>query len=182
MNGLLTKLGLGVLGLFVLIQLVPYGRAHENPPVTGEPEWDSPETEALFKRTCADCHSHETRWPWYASIAPASWLVTQHVTEGREHFNVSAWGTQEHNEGEEAAEELEHGEMPIRGYTMMHPEAALSGAERAKLIAGLIATFGEEHHEGEQEETHGGGAEAHGEDEDEESAPEAVEAVGAEAG
>ena len=150
MNSPAAKIGLGLLSLFVIIHLVPYGRAHEHPPVTGEPAWDSPETKALFHRTCADCHSHETKWPWYASIAPFSWMVTRHVTEGREHFNVSAWGQQKRNEGEEAAEEFEEGEMPLRAYTLAHPEAALSEEEAKQLIAGLKATFGEEgeeHHD-----------------------------------
>jgi hypothetical protein len=64
--------------------------------------------------------------------------------EGREHFNVSAWGLQKHNEGEEAAEELEEGEMPVFGYTITHPEARLSEEEKQHLIQGLEATFGRE--------------------------------------
>lgn len=138
-----------VLVLLVVIQFVPYGREHPNPPVTGEPTWDSPNTKALFDRACADCHSHNTKWPWYASVAPVSWLVTHDVLEGREHFNVSAWGTQKHNEGEEAAEELEEGEMPLVIYVPLHPEAKLTDDEKQQLIAGLKATFGEEEHEEE---------------------------------
>ena len=142
MKTLLLRVVAVVVGLFVLAQLVPYGRDHANPPVTGEPAWDSPRTEALFARACADCHSHETEWPWYATLAPVSWLVAHDVEEGREHFNVSAWGTQAHNEGEEAAEMVETGEMPLAIYLPLHPEARLGEAERAALIAGLRATFG----------------------------------------
>ncbi|MBX2813652.1 MAG: heme-binding domain-containing protein [Myxococcales bacterium] len=130
--------------LLVLIQLVPYGRDHSNPQATGEVVWDSEETKALFTKACADCHSHETRWPWYANVAPVSWLVTHDVNEGREHFNVSAWGQQEHNEADEAAEEVEHGHMPPMLYPILHPEAELSEEERSKLIAGLKATFNSE--------------------------------------
>ena len=61
------------LAAVVVMQLVPYGRDHSNPPVTAEPNWDSPETRALFKRACFDCHSNETVWPWYAYVAPFSW-------------------------------------------------------------------------------------------------------------
>ena len=57
---------------FLAIQLVPYGRTHTNPPVTAEPAWDSPQTRALAVRACFDCHSNETVWPWYTSIAPIS--------------------------------------------------------------------------------------------------------------
>ena len=144
MSRLISRFVLIVFVLLIGIQFVPYGREHPNPPVTGEPSWDSPQTKALFDRACADCHSHNTKWPWYASIAPASWLVTHDVLEGREHFNVSAWGTQDHNEGEDAADELEEGEMPLAIYMPLHPEAKLNDEERKQLIAGLRATFGEE--------------------------------------
>src|SRR4029079_12911931 len=61
-----------VLGLvvFFLIQLVPYGRAHDNPVTVQEPKWDSPTTRALAQRGCFDCHSNLTAWPWYTSVAP----------------------------------------------------------------------------------------------------------------
>lgn len=136
--------------LFVLIQLIPYGRDHANPPMEGEPAWDSPRTAELFYRTCGDCHSHKTVWPWYSSVAPVSWLVQRDVNEGREHFNVSRWGVQEKNEGNEAAEELREGEMPLWIYLPLHPTARLTDGEQAELITGLIATFGEAEHEDEE--------------------------------
>src|SRR5690349_11025724 len=74
----LKGVGLGLLaitGLFLLIQAVPYGRAHTNPPVVSEPHWDSPRTRELAKRACFDCHSNETRWPWYSHVAPMSWVL-----------------------------------------------------------------------------------------------------------
>ena len=63
---------LGVLCLGLVIQLLPYGRDHTNPPVVAEPLWDSPQTRALAKRACFDCHSNETIWPWYTNVAPVS--------------------------------------------------------------------------------------------------------------
>lgn len=134
--------------LLVLIQLVPFGRDHTNPPVAAEPAWDSQETRALFMRACADCHSNETKWPWYTNVAPASWLVQKDVNEGREHLNVSNWGLQK-NEGDEAAETVREGEMPLWFYVPLHPEANLTPAEREQLIAGLVATFGDEGGHGE---------------------------------
>jgi hypothetical protein len=77
-----SRIALGLLGAFLLVQLVPYGRDHSNPPATGEPTWDAPETRALAKQACFDCHSNETEWPAYASIAPVSWLVQRDVNEG----------------------------------------------------------------------------------------------------
>lgn len=125
------------------IQLVPYGRDHENPEVVGEPPWDRSRTRELFFQVCKDCHSNETVWPWYSSVAPASWLVRRDVGEGRSHFNVSEWGRDE-NHGDEAAELLRAGEMPPWFYLPMHPNARLSDGEREELVAGLSATFGDE--------------------------------------
>lgn len=129
-----------VLG-FVAIQLVPYGREHVNPPVTGSPQWDSAQTEVLFARACGDCHSNETTWPWYTNIAPISWRIQQHVDEGREKLNVSEWGTGEQEAGD-AGEKVQQGEMPPFDYLLLHPEARLSDADSQALVNGLDATFG----------------------------------------
>lgn len=137
--GLLSLLGLGL-----LIQLVPYGREHRNPQRNQEPGWDRPRTREIFFRTCKDCHSNQTEWPWYSFVAPASWLVQHDVEEGRSHFNVSEWGRAGKNHGDEAAEMLREGEMPPWFYLPAHPEARLSDSERAELLAGLVATFGED--------------------------------------
>lgn len=134
----------------VAIQFIPYGKDHTNPPIISEPSWDSPRTKELFARACADCHSHESKYPWYSTIAPVSWLVARDIKEGREHFNVSAWGAQKENEGEDAAKEVREGEMPMLIYTLPHPEARLSDTEKQELISGLEKTFGKEEAEEEQ--------------------------------
>jgi hypothetical protein len=138
-----TRLGVAAVILFALIQFVPYGRDHENPPVIAEPAWDSPQTRELFFRACKDCHSHETNWPWYASIAPISWMMQYDIDEGRSHFNVSRWG-QGKQDADEAAGMLRKGEMPPWFYLPAHPEAQLTDAEKQALIAGFVATFGDE--------------------------------------
>ena len=136
---------LGVLVLAgIAIQFVPYGKDHTNPPVVAEPKWDSPETQQLFYRVCGNCHSNNTTWPWYSSIAPVSWLISHDVDEGREHFNVSMWDAQRVNKGHDAAEELREGEMPPWFYVIGHPEAKLSESEKTQFIQGLSATFGSE--------------------------------------
>lgn len=132
--------------LLAAIQFVPYGREHENPPVTAEPAWDSERTEALVRAACYDCHSNETRWPWYSHIAPTSWLLTRDVDEGREVMNFSEWSFSP----EEAAfvavaieEVVRDGEMPPREYRLMHPGARLSEAEQQELIDGVKASLSE---------------------------------------
>ena len=121
------------------IQLVPYGRAHTSPPVLSEPVWDSPATRAYAVTACFDCHSNETKWPWYSNIAPASWLIQHDVDEGRRHMNFSEWGTRG---GRATVVRVRKGDMPPLTYQLAHPEARLSEADKAKFIDGLIATFG----------------------------------------
>jgi len=138
----LKKLWLGaIVALVLLIQLVPYGRSHVNPAVTREPSWDQPATRDLARRACFDCHSNETQWPWYASVAPFSWYLQRHVNEARREMNFSEWD-QPQREAHEAAEKVEQGEMPLWSYLLLHPEAKLNPAEREALIGGLKATLG----------------------------------------
>jgi mono/diheme cytochrome c family protein len=132
------------LALFTLIQLVPYGRDHSPPAPGASAAWDSPRTEQLARRACFDCHSNETNWPWYASIAPLSWRIQTHVDQGRETLNFSAFdpaGEKVREAAGEAAETVSKGEMPPADYVLMHPEARLSAAERRALETGFDATF-----------------------------------------
>ncbi|PNY80528.1 heme-binding domain-containing protein [Deinococcus koreensis] len=155
---LLPRLMLGLLALFVLIQLVPYGRAHSNPPIQVQPGWIDPDTKAMFVRACADCHSHSTVWPWYSNVAPVSWLLERHVREGRSKFNIHVPGYGK--EAGEAAKTVRNGSMPDRSYLPMHPEARLSASERDQLAQGLEAMFGgSEGRGGESGESREGGAE-----------------------
>jgi mono/diheme cytochrome c family protein len=80
-----------VLLVAVLIQLIPFGHSHTNPPEAGEPAWNSPATRELIHRACFDCHSNESVWPWYSNVAPVSWLVQRDVNEGRSHLNFTEW-------------------------------------------------------------------------------------------
>ncbi|HHE31642.1 MAG TPA: cytochrome C [Chlorobaculum parvum] len=136
--------------VLILIQFVPQP-SHENPPITGTPEWDSPRAEELFKRTCANCHSNETVWPWYSNIAPLSWIINFDVKVGRSKFNVSEWGRPGKNEGDDAADELRKGHMPPWFYMPAHPEAKLTDTEKDELVKGLSATFGAEKPEKHEE-------------------------------
>jgi hypothetical protein len=139
-----------VLAAFLVVaQFLPFGRV-ENPPVRQEPAWDSPRTRELAVRACFDCHSNQSERQWY-HVAPASWWVASHVREAREHLNFSEFDRAQ-RDADEAAEEVEEREMPLRSYLLVHPAARLTDAERAELVAGLEATLGRE---GDEEE--GGG-------------------------
>ena len=136
-----SRIVVGLVGAFLAIQLVPYGRDHTNPPVTGEPAWDAPETRVLARQACFDCHSNETEWPAYASVAPASWLVQRDVKDGRAVLNFSEWPRPQ-EEAKEASEEVLEGEMPPAAYALVHPHARLNAADRKRLAQGLARTLG----------------------------------------
>lgn len=132
------------LAVFACIQLVPFGHDHSAPPDGLRPAWDSPRTRALAERACLDCHSNQTRWPWYSRIAPLSWRIQGHVQEGRSKLNFSAFEASNKDVAEaasEAGEAVTKQEMPPIDYLLAHPEARLSDEERRALAAGLDAMF-----------------------------------------
>ena len=138
---LLLFAGVGVVGLFALIQAVPYGRNHTNPAVLAEPAWDSPATRALAARACFDCHSNLTKWRWYSNVAPVSWLIQKDVDGGRSQFNFSEWNRPQDVSIGDVVDSIRGGSMPPWFYTLPHPSASLSSAEKDALIRGLQATF-----------------------------------------
>jgi hypothetical protein len=134
-------LGLGLFAVLVLLQAIPYGRNHANPPVRVEPLWDTPQTRVFAVRACFDCHSNQTVWPWYSNLAPVSWLVQRDVDEGRERLNFSEWDRPQ-EEPWEAVEAVSEGEMPPGNYLLLHPSARLAPAEARAFVKGLQATLG----------------------------------------
>lgn len=138
-----VKAAIAGVAALVLIQLVPYGRNHNNPPTVAEPAWSSPEIRLMTKKACFDCHSNETVWPFYASIAPISWLVKYDVAAGRKKLNFSDWqgGKLEGEDPIAVTKEITKGEMPPFQYVIAHPEAKLSEADRKTLSEGLALTF-----------------------------------------
>lgn len=136
-TNLLRRGVLFAFGCFAVIQLIPYGHNHANPPIVKEPAWNSPATRMLAKRACFNCHSYETTWPWYSRLAPASWLIYHDVQQGRRKVNFSNW---QEVTGAQFKREISSGEMPPIQYRLAHPEARLTAAEKQSLIDGLTAT------------------------------------------
>jgi hypothetical protein len=96
------------------------------------------EVAALLRAACYDCHSFETKWPWYSRVAPMSWLVADHVNEGRERLNFSNWP---HDDPQRAAkrwnrisDEVGSGDMPLPSYAWIHPQARLPAGQREFLV------------------------------------------------
>jgi hypothetical protein len=143
MEGMMRRVLLVVVVVFVLMQLVPLDRS--NPPATGAIEAPD-EVRTVLETSCFDCHSYATDWPWYAWVAPVSYLVVHDVDEAREHLNFSAWtrydGSERRKLAEEILDETHEGEMPLAMYTLMHPGTKLSADDQAVLDAyfGAMAT------------------------------------------
>ena len=128
---------LSLIALFLtllLIQFVPVRRT--NPPI--ETEITTPDhVKIILRKACYDCHSNTTRWPWYSSIAPVSWLIARDITRGREELNFTAWNRytpkKQASLREDAWKKVEDGDMPPLLYRLMHPEARLAHAEKEVL-------------------------------------------------
>jgi hypothetical protein len=124
----------------VLIQFIPYGHTHTNPPVSQEPTWDSPATGELIHRACYDCHSNQTVWLWYAHVAPMSRLLQNDVSGGRRHLNFTEWDKPQRH-AKDVDDEVTKGDMPPWFYLPMHPAARLSAEERQALIDGAVKSL-----------------------------------------
>jgi hypothetical protein len=140
---IISYIAVTLLALFVVIQFIPLGKEHSNPPVAIEPKWDNEQTRAVAKMACFDCHSNETIWPWYSNIAPVSWLVYYDVIDGRRRMNFSDWGNIHLREPGEIASVINDGEMPPLQYLLIHTSARLTSAQKTQLINGLLKTFGQ---------------------------------------
>ena len=101
-------------------------------------ETENEEVSAILNKACMDCHSNETVYPWYASVAPVSFFVNGHIEEGREHLNFSEWNTYSIKDREHVIEELleviEKKEMPMLTYWLVHWDAKITDEERQTLI------------------------------------------------
>jgi hypothetical protein len=96
-----------------------------------------PEVYAIMERSCNDCHSNKTSWPWYSQVAPVSWYLSNHVAEGRRELNISDWARYDNNRAmrklDAICEQVKEGEMPMKSYLLLHPSAKLSDADRQAL-------------------------------------------------
>ena len=126
---------LGVVVFLVIIQIFPARRT--NPPVRSDIKAPAA-VKAILRRACYDCHSHETRWPWYSRVAPVSWWLVSHVNEARGDLNFSEWPAFDRELLGMALRDIEkqisEDKMPLPSYRIMHPPARLSEAERQALI------------------------------------------------
>ena len=137
----LKRIGLGLLVFLVLAQFVRIDKT--NPPVEQEKNFanivNAPANiTSMLKKSCYDCHSYETKYPWYTNIAPVSWWIKGHINEAREELNFSEWASysdkRKKHKLEECGEMIGEGDMPLRAYLWQHSEARLSDAQRTELV------------------------------------------------
>lgn len=140
MKKILKIVALVLVVAFIAVQF--YRPDRMNPPVvraeTLEATTQVPENvAAILKRSCNDCHSNETVYPWYSNVSPFSWLLANHIKDGRRRLNFSAWGTydakRKRNKLEETCEQVASGEMPHNQYLWIHRDAALSEEDKKVL-------------------------------------------------
>jgi hypothetical protein len=131
------RIFLVLIPLLLVMQFVPIH--HDNPPVESVKtifaiEKMPANISGILKRSCMDCHSNETRWPWYSYVAPASWIVASDVHEARRKLNFSQWADygahKRDHELEEICDEVSGGDMPDTKYTLIHRDARLTQQER----------------------------------------------------
>ncbi len=132
MGSFLRYLG-ALLVIFLAIQFIP-SYPKSNPKSDPSLEIDAPkEVMAIFKRSCYDCHSNHTRWPWYADVAPMKWMVRRDVIEGRKALNFSIWKSYSEEKKKELKKQIFRSvilAMPLPQYLWLHPEAKLSPEEK----------------------------------------------------
>jgi Haem-binding domain len=131
------RIGLAILVLAVAIQFIRVNRSNPgvDPSQTIYATLQVPgDVKTVFERSCTNCHSDETSWPWYSYVAPVSWVVAHDVHQARKAMNLSEWGSYSANKKtdklEEICEQLTNGDMPDRKYTLIHRRARPTAKER----------------------------------------------------
>ena len=135
------KIGLVLLAILVIIQFI---RPTRNESTTPSPNDISghfavpADVQAILKRSCNDCHSNNTVYPWYTNVQPIGWWLQNHVNEGKRELNFSEFSTytpkRQSHKMEEVAEQVKKGEMPLDSYLWVHTEAKLSDADKQLLV------------------------------------------------
>lgn len=135
------KIYLGILALLIIIQF--FGIDKTPPPTVAgndyiELEKPPQQVATLLKNACYDCHSHQTKFPWYTNIQPLGWWIRGHIRGGRINLNFSEWGTYDGKKRayktEEMVEEIMDKHMPLKSYTWLHPEAIMTDEDRKAVV------------------------------------------------
>lgn len=136
------KVILGCVVVFALIQVIVPSRTNPQSDPSASllsVRPDAARAVAVMQRSCGDCHSNYTLWPWYSKLAPVSWLVARDVSQGRRELNLSEFGdydvAKQQRKLDKACEEVTAGEMPLWIYTLQHPDAKLNPGDVEAICA-----------------------------------------------
>ncbi len=139
--GMMKKTFYVLLVAFIIIQFFPIDKT--NPPVNARMDFltikQTPEdVNKIIRNSCYDCHSNESRYPWYSNVAPVSWWLKEHINDGRKHLNFSTFATYDSKKQihklDESIEMIEKGAMPMESYLLAHQSARLNEADKKTLI------------------------------------------------
>jgi heme-binding protein len=143
MKWILRVLKWAVIVLVVALVAIQFIRpARSNPPIDPAQTIEAqahltPDVASILDRSCRDCHSNKTVWPWYTQVAPVSWWLSNHVNEGRHELNLSEWGKlardRQDRKLRQICDEVTDGQMPLSSYLPMHPTARLSEQDKKTL-------------------------------------------------
>ena len=138
----LTSISFGVAFLGIQLFSIPITPKASATSGVGMSQAINPQVGAILERSCQDCHSSHTTWPWYSRVAPVSWMVSKHVREGREMLDFSGWTDQPPSTDERMliCDAVSDGQMPLPEYTMIHHKAKLSKQDVALLCGWAAAT------------------------------------------
>lgn len=136
---------IGLAVVFVAIQAIRPAKTNQpvDPSQTIYSQVQVPsDVRAVLDRSCRDCHSNQTRWPWYSNVAPVSWFVIDHVNHGRSHMNFSEWSKYDRERSAELLRgicgEVKMGEMPLPSYLWVHHDARMRDGD-----IGTLCMWGE---------------------------------------
>ena len=132
-----------LLGLVIILVLMQFYRIDKtNPPSVADNDFITleqapPAIATMLKNACYDCHSHESKYPWYTNVMPFSWWIKGHIDNGRKHLNFSKWAEystdKKTHKLEECSEMVRETKMPLTSYLIPHPEARITKEERETL-------------------------------------------------
>jgi hypothetical protein len=142
MGKILKKIFIGLAVVFVAIQFIRPAKNADAAITANHIEQLYPVPEnvhAILAKACYDCHSNNTRYPWYDNIQPVTWWLNDHIKEGKDELNFSEFGTytlqRQAKKLKKSAHEVDEGEMPLSSYTIMHTDAKLTDAEKQVLMS-----------------------------------------------
>lgn len=132
---------LSILIIFVLIQFIRPARnlsSQTYPDDIASLYAVPPDVQVILKDACYDCHSNNTRYPWYVNIQPVGWMLARHVRNGKEELNFNEYGSyspkRQLNKLKRMKEQIKEEQMPLKSYTLMHASARLTSSQKEAII------------------------------------------------